>query len=171
MGVVNAAVWLGAAIFWMCGVQPAVYSSGMAAQLGSGNYPYFSGAISHILDQSYCRLYIACGVVALLHWGAERFYFGRPARKHTLGLVLALLAAGIVFTGWLEPHQWELHRRAHAVNLQPADREAAAHSRRVWGAVSHAVDLVVLAGLVVYVWRVNTAVDAPRFVSSVKLRG
>lgn len=171
VGILNAGVWLGTEVFWICGVQPAVFSSGMAAQLGQGNFPYFSGVISHVLSQNYYRLYIACGIVALIHWCCERIYFGRSTRKHALGLVLALVAAGVVCSHWLEPRQWELHRREHAVNLQPADREAAAHSRRIWQSVSHAVNFVVLVGLVVYVWRVNTPVDTPRFVSSVQLRG
>ena len=142
----------------------------MERVLGQGNYPYFSGAIGLLLMETYFRLHVACGAVALLHWGAERFYLGRSARKYALGMVVSLLAIGLLGGFWVHPRLKVLHVRAHAVNLQPAEREAAARAVRFWQTVSQMANLVVVGGLVVYVWRVSTAVDSPRFVSSVQLR-
>jgi hypothetical protein len=171
VGVVNAAIWLGSTVLWVFGARPAAYSSGMAALLGPGNYPYFSGAIAHVVAESYFRLQIACGLVALLQWAAERFYFGRSARKYALGLVVGLLAAGLAGGYWIEPRGAKAHLRENAPNLRQSDRALAARSSRFWQALSQLVNVVVLGGQVVYVWRVNTAIDTPRFVSSVKPRG
>src|SRR6266496_2641930 len=46
LGILNAGVWLGAAIFFTFGAGPALFSQETQNLLGPKNYPYFSGAIA-----------------------------------------------------------------------------------------------------------------------------
>jgi len=52
VGILNAAVWFGAAVFFTFGAGFAPFSAEMKRLLGSNNYPYFSGAIAQILINS-----------------------------------------------------------------------------------------------------------------------
>ena len=65
----------------------------------------------------------------------------------------------------------QLHARHHAPNVPLIERESAAKSFRIWQAGLLVVNVAMLAGLVVYVWRIANPSDAPRFISSVKFRG
>jgi len=167
----NAAVWLGAAVFFTVGAGPALFSPDMRRLVGENNFPYFSGAIDQIVLTRYFHLQLACGIVALLHLLAEWLYLGRPARKFSLSLVVGLLALALIGGKGLQPGLKEFHRRQYAVNVPPAQREAAAKSFRMYDIAWQFVNLVMLGGLVVYVWRVANPSDTLRFVSPVKFRG
>jgi hypothetical protein len=167
----NAAVWLGAAVFFTFGAGPAFFSPDMQAVLGQKNYPYFSGAIAQVVLARYFRLNLVCAVIALAHLLAEWLYMGRPARKFSLGLLAGLLLLILIGGGALQPHLKTLHVRRYALNALPAARESAARSFRVWHALAQFLNVVMIGGLVIYVWRVTNPRDTLRFVSPVKFRG
>jgi len=171
VGLINASVWLGAVVFFSITVSPAVVSPDMAQLLGAKNFPFFSGAVTHILTAHYFIFLGATAIVALLHLLAEWLYMGRPTRKFSMMLVGALLALVLIGGLWVEPHLEKLHDRRYAPNVQPVERETAARSYRLWHIGLLALDMSMIAGLVVYVWRVAHPSDAPRFISSVKFRG
>src|SRR5437867_332748 len=103
----NAAVWFGAAIFFTFGVGPAPFSHEMHVLLSGLKNPthvsYFSGAIAQIFIARYFHLQLACGAVALLHVLAEWLYLGRIPQKLWFGLLIALVAAGLLGGYWLQP--------------------------------------------------------------------
>ena len=167
----NAAVWFGAAIFFTFGIGAAPFSPEMKELLGPKNSPYFSGAIAQILIARYFRLQLACGAVALLHLLAEWIYLGRAPQKLCFGLLIALVAAGLVGGYWLQPKLKELHKIKYGVKTPAAQREAADHSFRAWHGLSQGIILLMLAGLAVYLWRVANPADTARFVSTAKFRG
>ena len=169
VGILNAAVWLGAAVAFSFAALPAMFSQEMNGLLQQ-NYPYFSGAIAQLLVARYFSLQLICGALALLHLLVERMYLGKSLRKIWYGLVLALFAAALAGNYWLQPKMKELHRTKYAVNLRPEARDAAARSFRAWHGASQAVNLLMLSGLIAYLWRVSNASDEPRFVSTVKFR-
>ena len=80
---------------------------------------------------------------------------------------------GLVLVGgfWIEPHLKHLHGRRYAPNLPVVEQAAAARAYHFWHAGILALNLALIGGLVVYVWRVANPSDAPRFISSVKFRG
>ena len=169
IGLLNAAIWLGAVVFFTFRAGPACVSPEMETLLGAKNFPYFSGAFEQLVAARYLTLVSVSAVIALAHLLAEWLYMGRPARKFSLALLAGLLAlVGLGF--WVEPRLKQLHTTRYAANTPPAQRDAAAKSFRLWHAGSRALNLVMLAGLVVYVWRVANPPDAPRFISSVKFR-
>jgi hypothetical protein len=77
----------------------------------------------------------------------------------------------LVGGGALQPHLKTLHEKHYAVNAQPAARESAARWFRVWHALAQFLNVVMIGGLVIYVWRAANPRDTLRFVSSVKFRG
>jgi len=172
IGVMNAAVWLGAAVFFTVGAGPAIFSSDLNAALGHPpNFPYFSGVIAGVVLVRYYYFNLICALVALAHLLGEWLYLGRPGRKFSLGLLLGLLAIVWINGGLLGPHLRQLHTRHYAGNVQPAERLAAGRSFRIWHVVGQFLNTVLIGGLVVRVWRVSNPADDVRFVSSMKFRG
>ena len=176
VGLMNAAVWFGAAIFFTFGVGAAPFSPEMKEllrPLGPLNSPYFPGAIAQILVKRYFHLQLACGVVALLHVLAEWIYFGRTPPKRWLGLLIALIMAGLVGGYWMQPKMKELHKIKYGVGVKSsqAERDAADHSFRAWHGAAQGMNLLMLAGLGLYLWRVANPDDPARFVSTTKFRG
>ena len=167
----NAALWLGAAVFFTVAAGPAAGSPEMEQLLGTKNFPFFSGAIAQIVLARYFIFLGAAAVIALLHLLAEWLYMGRPARRFSMVLLGGLLALVLAGGGWIAPRLKQLHARHHAPGTPPVEHEAAAQSFRLWHAGLQILNGVMIAGLVVYVWRVANPSDAPRFISSVKFRG
>jgi Domain of unknown function (DUF4149) len=171
IGVINAAVWLGGTLFFTVIARPALGSPDMQALLGAGNFPYFSGAVAQLLLARCFHFQITCAVIAWCHLLAEWLYLGRPVRNFSFSLLAALLVCVLLGGYWLQPRLKRLHNLQYAVNVQPASREFAAKSFRVWHAVSQGVNLLMIGGLIIYVWRAANPSDKLRFVSSVKFRG
>ena len=171
VGLMNAAVWFGAAIFFTFGIGSAPFSQEMKDLLGPKNSPYFSGAIAQILVARYFHLQLVCGAVALIHVLGEWIYLGRNPQKLWLGLLIALITAGLLGGYWLQPKMKELHRVKYAVKTSPQDRERADHSFRAWHGTAQGINLLILIGLAAYLWRVANPADPARFVSTAKFRG
>lgn len=170
VGMLNAAVWLGAALFFMAGVTPALTSRDVHALFREQYFDYLSGALSQVVATRYFYWHTVCTIIALLHALAEWLYLGRSARRRWLGLVAGLLALGLIGNAWLVPKLAQLHRTGHAVNLGPAHREAAAKSFRSWHRVFQGMNLLIIGGVALYFWRVTSPSDPPRFVTPTKFR-
>jgi phosphoglycerol transferase MdoB-like AlkP superfamily enzyme len=143
----------------------------MANLLGSDYFPYYSEAIAELVASQLFHVQVFCGIIALLHLLAVRFYFGIPARQLWLGLLLSVLAVSLLTGAWLQPKINVLHLRRNASNLQPQQRESVAHEFNAWQNVMFLANLCVVAGLAVYLWRVANPPDPARFVSTAKFRG
>ena len=168
VGILNAGVWLGAAIFFTFGVGLAPFSPEMKSLLGPNNSPYFSGAIAQILIARYFHFQLVCGVVAIVHLLAEWLYLGKHAGKLQVGLLVGLCSAALIGGYWLQPRLKALHATKYRLNTRPEIREAASRSFGAWHGVSQAVNLLLVAGLGAYLWRATNSSDPTRFVSAVK---
>lgn len=170
LGLLNAATWLGAAIFCTLGVLPVVSSHKMLAILGQTYFPYLSGGIARMLVEQLFYWQIACAVIAWLHLVLEWLYLGRIPRRLWVGVLTLLFSACLFTSMWLNPKLTRLHRSQHALNADAEYRELAAKSFRLWDGVLQAINVVLIGGVGVYFWRLTTTEDAPRFVSPVKFR-
>ena len=168
VGILNAAVWFGAAIFFTFGVGLAPFSQAMKNLLGPINYPYFSGAIAQILIARYFYFQLAGAIIAVLHLLAEWLYLGKSPQKLQVGLLIGLSSAALVGGYWLQPRLKTFHAAKYGVNTRPEIREAAARSFKAWHGVSLVINLLTVGGLAVYLWRAANPSDTTRFVSAVK---
>ena len=157
VGIVNAAIWLGSAVFLTFVVGPAVFSPTMLELLSR----YHAGRVAQILLGRYFILQHVCGALAVLHLVADWLYAGRNPRRFGLWLLAILVGLGLVGGFWFQPKMKELSTIKYAPTATPAQQEAAGKSFGMWHGVSQAMNLVMLGGVLVYFWRlVKTEVPA-----------
>jgi hypothetical protein len=168
VGVVNAAVWLGAAVFFTLAVGPAFFSP--AAQ-AVPIHKFYAGALAEVVLGRYFYFQQICGVIAVVHLVAEWFYLGRPVQRLNVALLAILLCTGFAGGLWLQPKLTRLHRVKYGMNEKyqvapapPAERQAAAKAFGRWHGVSMAGNLLALACLATYFWRVTHPPDNLRVV-------
>jgi hypothetical protein len=165
VGILNAAVWCGSAIFMVAGL-PAIFSAKLKELLTVPGV----GFAAEALVARFFAVQIVCGVIALAHLTAEWLYAGRPAGRLNLGLAMALLWAALIGGFWVQPKMQELHRLKY-FGRTLIERNQAGKTFADWHGISECVNLVVIAGLVVYLWRVSNPDDTPRFGNFNKIRG
>jgi len=180
IGVMNAAIWLGGAVFFTFAVAPAFFSGEIKLIESHGRlHPFYPGAIIQLVMERYFRLYYICGSIALVHQLAEWVYLGRVLRRINLGVLISLLLIGGMGGLWLQPMLKELHLIKYGMTAQytrpatpipDADRIQAAKSFRGWHGVSMALNVVALVGLTFYFWRVANPTDNLRVLGSPKFR-
>jgi hypothetical protein len=168
VGILNAAVWFGTAIFFTFGSGLVPFSSEMKTLLGPNNYPYFSGAIAQILIARYFYFQVGCALVALLHLLAEWLYLGKYPQKLQVTLWIGLTAIALIGGYWLQPRLKALHATKYGLKTQPEIRAAADRSFKIWHGMSQVMNLVAMGGLIVYLWRAANPPDPTCFVSAVK---
>lgn len=168
--MLNAAVWLGAAVFCSTTLLVALNSRDALGLFGSQYFSQVSGGLVQIVFTRLFHLQILCALVAWLHLVAEWMYLGRIPRRFWVGLLTGLFVASVAGSLWLCPKLTRLQRAQFVPGLTALQREAAQHDFRVWDGVFQAVNVLMIAGLMGYFWRVTHAQDEPRFVSPSKFR-
>lgn len=168
VGVLNAAVWLGAAVFFTLAVGPAFFSP--AAQ-AVPVHKFYVGVLAEIVLGRYFYLQEICSVIAVVHLVAEWFYLGRPLQRLNVALLSLLLFISFAGGLWLQPKMVRLHLVKYGMNEQyqvapapPAERLAAAKSFGRWHGVSMVFNLIALGSLAAYFWRVTHPPDSVRLV-------
>jgi hypothetical protein len=158
VGVTNAAVWLGASVFFTFAAGPAFFSEAMKSLLGPNNYPAYSGAIAQLVIERYFLLQHICGAVALAHLAAGWLYAGRALPRLTTWLLVALVAINLAGGFIVQPKLRRLHEQMYpdkyGLAPVPAKVEEARKSFRAWHGVSQAANLAVLLGLLFYHWQI-----------------
>lgn len=142
----------------------------MKTLLAGANQAYFSGAIAQLLVAKYFSLTLVCSMVALAHLAAEWLYLGRRAQRSTLILLIVLFSFGLLGGFGLQPKMRELHKIKYASNVTSEQQEKAAKSFRIWHATAQILNILVLGGLTVYVWRANNPPSPTRFFSAMHLK-
>jgi hypothetical protein len=165
-GILNAAVWCGASIFLFIGL-PAVFSDDLKRELGQigvapGAQAMGVGFAAQAVLARYFILQYCCAAIALAHLALEWLYAGKPLLQRNLAILAAL--AGLALAGglWMQPKLKDLHHTMYLAPTQPA-REEAARAFRAWHGVSECGNLLVVGGLLVYLWRASRPGDQARF--------
>jgi hypothetical protein len=169
VGLVNAAVWFGAAIFFTLGVGPGVFSQDMHKLFGEAAFPFYSGGVALVLIKRYFILQYICGTIALLHLFAEWLYLGRKTNRFMLGLVVVLFGLGLLGGLWMQPKMQALRQTMYS-GPTPEQKDLARRSFGAWHGVSQFANLIIIAGLVVYLVRVTRPPEAGRYGNFTKFR-
>lgn len=173
IGVLNAAVWFGSALFFTFGVAPTFFTPAMKTLLGGGEAAdYYAGIIAQMVLERYFVLNHICGIIALVHLVAEWMYLGKAMNRVTLGILTGAFCLGLVGGLYLQPKLKTLHQIKYDQSnaRTPAQKISAGRSFSRWHGVSQVINLVVLIGLGVYMWRMAHAPDTSRYVISSKFR-
>jgi hypothetical protein len=152
LGVANAAIWFGAAIFVTFFGGPAFFSDRMIHALSDQRY--YAGAAVQVFLGRYFLLHYVCGALAATHLLAEWLYLGRRLTRFTLGLLAGLLGLALVGGFWMQPKIRELHQTMY-LGGSPEAKIEAAQSFRTWHGVSQTANLLLTFALLVYFWRLT----------------
>lgn len=155
IGLVNAAVWFGAALFFTIAVGPAFFSDEMLAIFGSAQAPYsraWAGLVAMVVLKRYFLWHYVCAAIGLVHLLAEAAYLGRPLARWRTGLLLGIAVLGLSGGLWMQPKLKELHTAKYNPQLKAEERAQAGVSFAVWHGVSQATNLLMTAGLLAFLW-------------------
>jgi hypothetical protein len=166
VGVFNAAVWLGSAVFFTFCIAPAVFSPAMKRIFGD----YYVGVIAQQLIGSYFTVNLICGCIALGHLLVEFIYNGKGFRKVTFGILLGVLGLGLLGGEVFAPKIKQLHQVKYRGTTPDARTTARTQLSRLH-AVSMMGNLLSLAGIVVYTFQLTRPAEQTRFTPQQKFRG
>ena len=175
MGVMNATVWLGAGVFFTFIIWPAFSSDALMNIFGRfgrlAGEMYGTATFLELLDR-YFLVNCYCGAIALFHLFVDWMYTGKPFKKSTGGLLLALmLVGGLGGYHWLKPILMKNHVTRFTPNVPAAEREEAKDGYTVVKWFTGVVNVFVIAGIGFYTWRLTQMPSAPRFNSAARFRG
>jgi hypothetical protein len=164
VGIVNAAIWFGASIFFAGVVLPGIFSEDVHRLFGEETaYKYYAGGVAMALFGRFFVLQYLCGAVALLHLFAEKLYLGRAFPRLATSIAVGVLFLSLVGGLAVQPRLREFRQTMYSITASADQKAAAAHSFGVWHGASMAVNLVVLAGLLVYLTRMARSEESSRY--------
>jgi hypothetical protein len=165
VGILNAAVWCGSAIFLTIGL-PAVFSPEMKKLLTAPGVGFAAEAVV----ARFFLLQYWCGTIALAHLLAEWLYVRRPMRRLNLALVLAMLTVALAGGLWAQPKMRAWHATKYFGKTTELQTQAG-QSFALWHGISETANMLVIGGLILYLWRVSLPPAGPRFGGFSKIRG
>ena len=161
VGILNAAVWVGSVIFFTFAAAPAFFSEDMAKILPKSH----AGAAAQVLIYRYFLLQLWCAGIALAHLIAEWLYSGRPLKRITLMLLMSLFVLNLLGAYVLLPRMRELHLKKYSPQTTLEVKNSASRSFRILHVTSTLLNLLVIPGVLVYLWQVTKPVNTARFTS------
>lgn len=160
VGVLNAAIWLGATVFFTVGAGPAIFSDEMAAFTHASH----RARIAEILIARLFVLQQVCGLIALALLLVEFVRAGRLIRRLPLAVVSGLFVVSLVSGFWLVPKMHSLQRVRYSAVSTPQQQAAAARTFNALHGLSQTMNLFVIAGLLFHLAQVTRLPqDTPRW--------
>ena len=151
LGVLNAAVWFGAVVFFTVVAGPAFFSGEMAGFLPR---PHAARA-AEIVVARLVSLQEWCAVIALLHLLVEHLYFGRRSGRLVLGILIGMLAVNVIAGWWLLPKMNGLQRIRYSPQASEVQRAGAKSAFDLWHGLSQLGNLLVMSGVGFHLWNLT----------------
>ena len=167
IAILNAAVWFGSIIFFTFAAGPAFFSDEMIHLLGKA----YAGAAAQVVIHRYFLMQQWCAGIAIAHLIAEWLYTGRPFHRLVLLLLMALFLMGLLGGYVLQPRMRDLHLRKYAAQTSPEVKASAGRSFSILHGTAQALNLLVIGGVLVYLWYVTKSVNTARFTSVNRFTG
>ena len=111
-----------------------------------------------------------CAGIALAHLVVGWLQEGRPLLRPPLGLVSVLFVLVLAGGLWVQPKLSALHRLKY-YGAKPEVRAQADKTFRAWHAASQCANLLVIGGLLLYLWKMTETPLSPRFGRLSKIQG
>jgi hypothetical protein len=165
MGILNAAVWCGSAVFLTVAL-PGIFSPELKNLLTAERVGFAAEAVV----ARFFLLQYWCGGIALAIMLAEWLYCGRAAKRLHLALVLVMLALALAGGLWAQPKMNHLHLVKYFGTI-PEQKTQAGQSFARWHGAMESANVLVMVGLVLYLWCVSVPPEGPRFGGLGKMRG
>jgi hypothetical protein len=173
IGVMNAAIWFGSAVFLLVAA-PVFFSDEVrATPLGK----FWPGIMVSFVFERFFFVQCICGAIALAHQLAEWVYLGRALQRWVLILLGTLLLTGLFEGLIIQPRTRSLNliRGGYNEKYAPtpvarADWEKADRGFKAWHRVSRGLGLAATMALGVFFWKVVHPGDNARFISTSKFR-
>lgn len=164
VGIVNAAIWFGAGVFFALVALPGIFSEDLHKLFGEETaFKYYAGGMAMELFRRFFVLQYLCGFVALAHLCAEKLYLGRAFPRLATSIALGVLGISLIGGGIVQPRLRELRQTMYSTTATPEQKAAATHSFGLWHGTSMAVNFFVLAALLVYLVQVTRAEESSRY--------
>lgn len=167
VAIFNAAIWLGSMLFFAFVVAPTLLAADMKAVLT----PYWAGYATQSVISKLFWIQHICAFIALLHLVAEFLYVGRPIERAVLAVLLGSLCLGLIGGFALQPMLRQWHIIKYSTRTTPAEKMVAQRSFGIWHGVSQVCNVVVLGGLVYYLWRISNASAPARSLTIPRFNG
>ncbi len=168
ISIFNAAVWLGASLFFAFIVAPTLLAKPMAAAIGPLG-PFWVGYATQAIIAKLFWLHHACATIALVASALEHLYAGRPMEKTLTWVLLLVLGLGLIGGFGLQPVLKELHLKKYQSRPNSPELIEATRSFGLWHGISQAANLICLVGISFYLWKTaiprtgQRAASIPRF--------
>jgi hypothetical protein len=161
LGVLNAALWLGAAVFLIIGL-PALFSDELKNYLVPPKGPTIVGLAAQMVLARFFILQYCCGALGLAHLALEWLYCGKPLFQRNLAMLALFIGLSLAGGLWMQPKLKELHHQMYYSVTKPAQYQARL-AFNAWHGASECGNLVTIGGLLIYLWRVSRSGDHARF--------
>jgi hypothetical protein len=168
IGLLNAAIWFGAAAFFALGAEPALFTHDTQGLLKQ-SFPYLSVLLAQEVRMGFVYCSLGCCGVAWLHLLGHWIYLGQPIRKFSLWLLGLMMVIVVVNQSVVQPRLKQAHLDSF-VRPSPLDRQAAHRTYERWRTYSQIGDWLMVGGLALYLWRVANPPETMRFFSATKFR-
>jgi hypothetical protein len=152
-GILNAAVWFGAGIFFTFVVAPGFFSNEMLALFGGPQSFYskaYAGAANIIILKRYYHFQYFCGAVAFLHIVLEWLILGQFFNKFKLWLLVLICSLNIMNGIFMMPAMKQLQIQKYDLKTTNAQRLGAESSFRILHGMSWGVNAIVLVSTGIY---------------------
>ncbi len=159
IGLLNAAIWLGAMCFFTFIVGPAVFSPEIKAIL---QLEWIPGAVAQAMIERYLVLQQWCAGIALLHLLVEWIYTGKLFPKASLIILVFCLGISLAGTRMLTPRMKQLHIIKYAKQTTQAQKDQAKENFSILHATSQITNLLALGGVLFYYWRLSVGTQGSR---------
>lgn len=165
IGVTNASIWFGSAIFFTYIAWPAFFSPDMLRLFGGATAPLakaYGGAAAQVVLERHYILQQWCGAIAVFHLLVEWLYTGKAVHRFILWLVVGMFGLGLAGGYLLQPKMQELHYKMYGGRYAATERKKAERAFNIVNGVAQAANFLVTAGLLLCVWNVTNPASAPR---------
>lgn len=162
VGIVNAAVWFGSTFFFTLVGGPVFFSED-AKLFFRDAFPVWSQSLWFMSLGKYYALQQVCAFIALLHLLAEWLYTGKGLPRALVYALIGLCAVAVLGGHAIQPKLKQWHRVRYAPGYTVQQQKEAENALAVLRGFVHVTNVLAAATLLVYVWRLNSPNESPRF--------